>query len=67
MDGLMSVADYFGMIILILMGLTFIALFLAFLYMIYGEKEEGTSSTNVRPLHKIRKNLLLSFRFLAAP
>jgi len=41
----LSVEEYFGIIINILMGLTFIALMLIFLYMIYGEKEEKSSST----------------------
>jgi uncharacterized membrane protein len=38
----MVIGDYFGMIINILIVLTFIAFALAFLYMIYGEKEEHT-------------------------
>ncbi|MCS7120847.1 MAG: hypothetical protein RMJ07_06870 [Nitrososphaerota archaeon] len=36
----MSVEEYYAMIRLILMGLTFIALLLIFLYMMHGEKEE---------------------------
>ncbi|MBS7614963.1 hypothetical protein KEJ18_04450 [Candidatus Bathyarchaeota archaeon] len=40
----MTVEEYFSTIIWILMGLTFIAISLIFLYMIYGEKEE-TSQT----------------------
>lgn len=43
----MGVDEYFGTIILILEGLSFVAIFLIFLYMIYGEKEEGRSSTRV--------------------
>jgi len=38
------VEEYFGMIINISMGLTFIVLVLIFFYMIYGKKEEETSS-----------------------
>ena len=43
----MGIDEYFGTIILILEGLSFVAIFLIFLYMIYGEKEEGKSSTRV--------------------
>ena len=35
--------EYFGMIINISMGLTFIVLVLIFFYMIYGKKEEESS------------------------
>jgi len=40
----MTTEVYFSIIIWILMGLTFIAISLIFLYMIYGEKEETSSS-----------------------
>jgi hypothetical protein len=39
----MSVEEYFSTIMMVLMGLTFIALALIFLYMVYGEKEEAPS------------------------
>jgi len=42
----MSVEEYFSTIIWILMGLTFIAISLIFLYMIYGEKEESTETSS---------------------
>jgi len=48
----MGIDEYFGTIILILEGLSFVAIFLIFLYMIYGEKEEGKSSTRVTLLMK---------------
>ncbi len=43
----MGVDQYFGTIILILEGLSFIAILLVFLYMIYGEKEESAASARV--------------------
>jgi hypothetical protein len=42
----MSIEEYFSTIIWILMGLTFIAISLIFIYMIYGEKEEATESSS---------------------
>jgi hypothetical protein len=42
----MSVEEYFSTIIWILMGLTFIAISLIFLYMIYVEKEESTETSS---------------------
>jgi hypothetical protein len=42
----MSVEEYFSTIIWILMGLTFIAISLIFIYMIYGEKEEATETSS---------------------
>jgi hypothetical protein len=41
----MSVEEYFSVVIWFLMGLSFIAISLIFLYMIYGEKEEASSGT----------------------
>jgi hypothetical protein len=38
----MSVEEYFSIMIWVLMGLTFIALSLIFLYLIYGKKEEAS-------------------------
>jgi len=55
----MNVEEYFGMIISILMGLTFIALFLAFLYMMYGEKEESATPTKVKFFKNLSKSILL--------
>ncbi len=40
----MTTEQYFGMIINILMGLTLIVFVLIFFYMVFGEKEEKTSS-----------------------
>jgi len=40
----LTVDEYFAMILMVLMGLTFIALLLIFYYMVYGEKEESTPS-----------------------
>jgi len=57
----MGVDEYFSMVILALMGLTFIALVLAFLYMIYGEKEESVPSSKTAFFRKI-----LSFAFVLA-
>jgi hypothetical protein len=56
----MGVDEYFGTIILILEGLSFIAILLIFLYMIYGEKEERGSPTRAALLLKI---LSLLFHF----
>ena len=50
----MTSEGYYMMIIFILMGLTFITLFLLFLYMIYGEKEEELPSQKTA----IIKNIL---------
>lgn len=58
----MGVDEYFGTIILILEGLAFIAIFLVFLYMIYGEKEEGSPSTRAMLVMKI-----LDFLFHFSP
>jgi len=56
----MGVDEYFSMVILALMGLTFIALVLAFLYMIYGEKEESApSSSKTAFLRKIMSLLFV--------
>jgi flagellar basal body-associated protein FliL len=41
----MSVEEYFSIMIWVLMGLTFIAISLIFLYMVYGEKEESSDTT----------------------
>jgi hypothetical protein len=35
----MPIGDYFGLVILILTGLIFIALVLGFLYLVYGKEE----------------------------
>jgi len=42
----MTVEEYFSTIIWILMGLTFVAISLIFLYMIYGEKGEATENSS---------------------
>ena len=64
----MNVETYFSMIISILIGLTFIALFLVFLYMVYGEKEEGTPPPKVKFFKKFLKIFLLcSFKFCVMP
>ncbi len=44
----MDIGTYYGMITMILVALTFIVLCLAFLYMVYGEKEETTSSPKAK-------------------
>jgi len=49
--------EYFGMIINILMGLTFVVLILIFLYMIYGEREKEPSSSTSK-VAKIYQKLL---------
>jgi len=56
----LTVDEYFGMIINILMGLTFIVLVLIFFYMIYGEKEEEQSSSIRRLAIKIYQRLSMS-------
>ncbi|MEM2111370.1 MAG: hypothetical protein QXX08_05780 [Candidatus Bathyarchaeia archaeon] len=43
----MDIESYFGMILSILIGLTFITLVFIFLYIVYGEKEEGTSTSKI--------------------
>ena len=53
----MTVEDYFGMIINISKGLTLIALMLIFLYMIYGEKKEGSPSSTEKMAVKISQSL----------
>lgn len=58
----MNVEEYFGMIISILMGLTFIALFLIFLYMIYGEKEKSIPSSKLAFFKNIL-NFILFYSF----
>jgi hypothetical protein len=55
----MSIDEYYVLIISVLMGLTFIALILIFLYMIYGEKEESVTSSNAVFLKKILRPLIL--------
>ena len=42
----MDAESYFGMIINILLGLTFIVLIFAFLYLVYGEREETSKSSS---------------------
>ena len=54
----MTVEEYFGMIINILMGLTLIVLVMIFFYMIYGEKEERQSSSTGRLAIKIFQGIL---------
>jgi len=56
----LTTEDYFGMIINISMGLTLIALMLIFLYMIYGEKEERSSTSTERMALRIFQGLLES-------
>lgn len=60
----MGVDQYFGTIILILEGLAFIAIFLIFLYMIYGEKGEAVRSRRATlPMRILNLFLQLSPRF----
>jgi uncharacterized membrane protein len=54
----MNINEYFGMIIFILMGLTFIALVLIFLFMIYGGKTDK-SSFKVKALKSVVTGRLL--------
>ncbi len=54
----MSVEEYFSTIIWILMGLTFIAISLIFLYMIYGEKEEATETSSSTKTITVMNNIL---------
>ena len=54
----MGVYEYFGTLILILEGLSFIAILMILLYMIYGEKEERGSPTRVALLWKILSRFL---------
>ena len=49
----MDVESYYGMIINILLGLTFITLVFAFLYLVYGEKEETSKPTSKSSLRNI--------------
>jgi hypothetical protein len=59
LDGTLTADEYFAMIILALMGLTFIAFLLIFLYMVYGEKEEKVPSTKMTFLKNILGTVLL--------
>lgn len=61
----MTAEEYFGLIIYVLMGLTFIALVLIFLYMIYGGKEEATSSPKVTFIRNVLNTLLFRLCSLA--
>ncbi len=54
----MSVEEYFSTIIWILMGLTFIAISLIFLYMIYGEKEEATETSSSTKAVTVTRHVL---------
>jgi len=54
----MSIEDYFGIIIWVLMGLAFVAIALIFLYMIYGEKEETPKSASPTKAIKISNSIL---------
>lgn len=54
----MTSEEYFVMIMYILMGLTFVAFVLLFLYIIYDEKEDGLSSKTA-----LTKNILNTFLF----
>ena len=58
----MTTEEYFGMIINILMGLTFIVLVMIFLYMIYGEKE-GKSSSLTKKLEILQDAFVTLQRF----
>lgn len=51
----MDTASYYGMIISVLIGITFIALIFAFLYIIYGEKEETLTSSQTEHVKDINK------------
>ena len=51
----MTVEEYFGMIINMLMGITLIVLLMLFLYMIFGERErEKTSAVQAFALNVFR-------------
>jgi len=52
---------YFGMILNILIGLTLIVLVMAFLYLIYGEREERTASSKVELFKNASKSILSRF------
>ncbi len=55
----MSTAEYYEVIINVIIGLTMIALFLLFLYMVYGG-EEQTAQSNVKGVKFYRWILFLS-------
>jgi hypothetical protein len=59
LDEIVAAEEYFAMIVLILIALTFIAFFLLFLYMVYGETKEGVRSKNVAFLKNIQGSILL--------
>ncbi|OYT49904.1 hypothetical protein B6U79_00875 [Candidatus Bathyarchaeota archaeon ex4484_231] len=68
----MTPDEYFSMIILVLMGLTFVAISLIFLYVVYGEKETTVQTTkaNMRQMFFnsfLRVQLTLLNVFLATP
>ena len=48
----MDTATYYGMIITFLIGLTFVVLFLTFLYMVYGKTEERGSPPSTKFLRE---------------
>ena len=56
----MDTANYYGMIISVLIGITFIALIFAFLYLIYGEKEEASASSKTEHLKDVPNKILIS-------
>jgi hypothetical protein len=49
----MNIEEYFGMIITILIGLTFIAIILAFVFMVYGDNEEGKTQIKNNTINTI--------------
>lgn len=53
----MGLDEYFGLIIMILTALTFVALSLIFLYMIYGEKRETVLVKRTRRLKVVEHQL----------
>ncbi len=60
----MSVEEYFVTVKLILMGLTFIALLLIFLLMIYREKEESHQPRNISVLKSILFKIPTSYGYM---
>ncbi len=55
----MDTASYYGMIISVLIGITFIALIFAFLYIKYKKKEETSISSKTEHLKNISSKILI--------
>jgi flagellar basal body-associated protein FliL len=64
----MSTAEYYEIIISILIGLTLLTIFLLFLYMVYGKEEQESSparsSSRVYERYLVLNELLLGFLVL---